>query len=214
MEIEARDKLTDANTITINEGGVLKIIDLHTGEVLAANNLSIREEKSTYLYTVPIASVICDYIREGLPFTKISEKPNMPPYNVIMRWRHIHPDFAEAIKRAKLDRAELYHDKALSFAESVQTEEEVKVAKLKIDTYKWAAEKNAPEEYGKSSKNESVGGVTFVINTGVPAAEPITIEVEHDNLGETVINEDIEGTVHTFAAERPNDEEVPSPEGD
>lgn len=172
------DSENDLSTITINDGGVLKVIDLHTGEVVAANNLNLANHNK-YHYTLPLASHICDLIREGHSFVSISKMPNMPPYSAIMRWRHLHPDFAEAIKRAKQDRAELYHDRVIEEADNIATEEDAKIAKPKIDAYKWAAEKNNPEEYGKAKPEKDHGGITFVINTGIPAEQPFTIEAQY-----------------------------------
>jgi hypothetical protein len=175
MELE---KPLENNTAVVLIDGILKTICLNTGEIISANNLALRNNNEVYVYTVPVATLICDYLRSGMPFSKIAELPHMPPYNIMAAWRKRYPDFAEAIKAAKKDRAEIYHDKALLTAEAIETEEDAKVAKLKIDTYKWAAEKNSPDEYGKAPPKEGNSGVTFVINTGVPNTPPTIIEVE------------------------------------
>jgi hypothetical protein len=175
----AENKYDDMNTVVINEDGILKTIDIYSGEVITSSNLRAITPQQRYVYTVPLASHICDLLREGKSFIEIGRLPNLPPYNVIMRWRHFHPDFAEAIKRAKLDRAELYHDKVLEEADGITTEEEAKIAKPKIDAYKWAAEKNNPEEYGKQKPEQGTTGITFIVHTGLPSETPVTIEATY-----------------------------------
>jgi len=42
------------------------------------------------------------------------------------------------------------------------------VAKLKVDTYKWAAQVNAPDEYsGKIESKDHTKNITIRINTGI-----------------------------------------------
>jgi hypothetical protein len=85
-------------------------------------------------------------------------------------WARKHPDFGDALKNAREDRAEYYHDKVIETVEALKEKDDVPVVKEQVAAYKWAAEKGNPNRYGKSTAEGSVGNVTIIVDTGIPDA--------------------------------------------
>lgn len=151
-----------------DETGTLMQMDLATGEVVPANvDTTIVTRRK---YTPTIASRICQLVREGKPISKIGLMDEFPNPAVIYQWARKYPDFAEALKNAREDRAEYFHDKVIETAEAIQEKDDVPVAKEQIAAYKWAAEKGNPNRYGKSQEASS-GSVTIIVDTGIPDKE-------------------------------------------
>ena len=85
------------------------------------------------------------------------------------------------MKGAMESRGFLFQDKAISAAEDARgdSSEEVAAQRLKVDTYKWAAEVNNPEVFGKKTKIEGTTAPTvIVIETGIRREEQPAIEVK------------------------------------
>jgi hypothetical protein len=124
-------------------------------------------------YTKALADIICQKLIEGTPMSKIVNIPGMPGLFTIGQWRRRHSDFEDAIKFARKMRAERLRDEALLEAESASglAGEFVAGSKLKVDTLKWAAEKDSPEDYGsKVQVSGSVGVVQLLVETGIRRA--------------------------------------------
>lgn len=83
-----------------------------------------------------------------------------PGYTTIMRWRDEIKEFREKYTRAQEDQGDFYAEKVVSTAEQCLPDAiEIQRAKLKIDSYKWAAGKRKPKDYGdKSSVDVTSGG--------------------------------------------------------
>lgn len=157
-----------------DKDGKLKQLDLTTGEETFA------ELPSTVIgrfkYTKEIASIILQHIREGKTVTKIALMDGMPNASMVYSWARKHPDFGDAMKAAREDRAEHFHDKVIEQADDLTAKEDVPIMKAKTDAYKWAAEKGNPQRYGKMKEDGGVGNVTIIVDTGIP--KPITVETE------------------------------------
>lgn len=139
---------------------------MHTGEVVAVEG----QNQNKFLYTLDMADAICNLIREGLTMQDIAKIGGMPPLHLIYKWKNIHPDFADRIKKAKGDRAEYYHDKAVAALDKADgsSKDEVPGLKLQFDGYLKLAEKNNPEEYAaKPDKVAGAGTTVIMINTGI-----------------------------------------------
>jgi hypothetical protein len=130
-----------------DKNGVVLGYDLVTGELVhrSDNNLPKRVP-----YNLEDARAILQLVREGNTIAGIGRMGQYPSASVIFTWLSKHPDFKEAMEQARVDRAEVFHDKALEVAEGVVDKEDVPAARLKIDTYKWAAEKGDKTRYGTS----------------------------------------------------------------
>lgn len=160
--------MDEKSTMTLlnRQTGKLETFNIHTGELIVREG----EAKNSFVYSLEMADAICNLIREGCTLNEISKYEGMPPLHVIYRWRSYHPDFAEKIKKAKLDRAEFYHDKAASILETASraTKDDVPAIKLQFDGYLKLAEKNNPEEYqAKPAQVAGAGTTVIMINTGI-----------------------------------------------
>lgn len=128
---------------------------------------SIRPE---FKYSTVIVDIICSRIAEGESLTKICKDPALPTFATISRWRRANDEFDQAIRHAYEDRAHYYHDKAIETAESTADKEEAAINRLKIDTYKWTAERSNRKQFAtKDDKKEvqQAATVTYIL-TGVP----------------------------------------------
>ena len=135
-----------------------------------------------------VADEILRRVIEGATIQAISREPGSPPAWQIYVWGMENPTFGEHLKRARQLRAEFFHDKAIDVAIEAKRKSDVSVAKLKSDTYKWAAEAGSPAQYGRKYLSEEHGKpapTVIVIDTGIrrERSEP-TIVIESTEIKE------------------------------
>jgi len=193
--LSIRQKIRNTQTMEhvftkLDEEGKLVVIDMYTGEVVRREgDVSVQQ----YCYTTLWGDAICEAIRRGHTFKDLSRDSTMPPLGVLYSWRRLHPDFNERLKAAYADRAEYYRDMAVETAELAETREEVNSARLKVETYKWAAAKDDPSRYAENVKVDTnlSGSVGFyALRTGVPHEE-LTDETDSAKLTEGTTTKDI-----------------------
>lgn len=128
------------------------------------------------LYSPDIAALILDlYIGgnpDGRPLSMhaISKMEGMPAYATILRWAREHKQFSEQFKRARQCRAIHLEERAMEIADGVIDKDSAPGERLRFDIFKWGAEIQHPEEYGKKV---TVAGdrdrpIVFKVLTGVP----------------------------------------------
>lgn len=153
-------------------------IDLITGETEKVKDIVSAAELKRYPYTVAQAQEILSRIVCGESVTSIAKDPTMPSYGVIMSWKIRFPDFGEMYRKAWSMRADRYVDKLEDVIETTTERDEVPAAKLKVDGYKWLAEKADPSRFGSKQEVSHTGGaVNIVVHTGINR-EPVTVEGE------------------------------------
>jgi hypothetical protein len=151
---------------------LVEVIDPDTGLV---HGVMYRKAKM-HEYSEVLGDIICDRMVHGEKITRICEDKNMPSYGVIQQWRKAHEGFSKNYDEAKLDRSDYYFDKVINEAEKAE-ETTVATAKLKIDSYKWAASVSKPSEYGQKSKgNIEIGSVIIKVDTGIVRPEDNILE--------------------------------------
>lgn len=171
------------------DDGIVRGYDLMSGELVhRSDNL---EPIIRTPYTLDTARKILDHVRNGETVSAIGSKSEFPSAAVIFHWLQKHPDFKEAMEQARLDRAEMFHDKALKAAEGVTEKDEVPAARLLVDTYKWAAEKGDKNRFGSTKIDVDVTKQDIIVmDTGIDRSknyeEPIdgefvTISKEADD---------------------------------
>jgi len=180
----------------MNDEGLLELVDITTGKVLAVQKTfepileqefeeyeledgskvllqkgvsldQVRDRKG-WAFSENVVDLMCTKIMEGMSLPKVCKLPGFPPYNVVSRWKRKHPEINESFQQAREDRAEYYVADALEIADqSYATTEEINCAKLKTETRKWIASKDAPGRYG--NKVEVSGEITSNcrIETGI-----------------------------------------------
>lgn len=137
-----------------------------------------------YPYSRIKADKIVTLVTEGWTLSKIErdlKKEGFPPRWAIYRWLNSQPGFKAKYEMAKKTRAETFADTAVDIALQTKSDEDVKAAKLQIDTLKWAAGVGNPSEYNPRPKEEKQANI-FVINTGIQREESKPIEVAHRKL--------------------------------
>ena len=172
-----------------SETGEYDLISLEDGEVISSSGL--KDTVSRYVFNVELAILMCQEIRRGRTISEIGLDPRFPPTEVIAHWRRMHPMFEDAIKIARKDRAEGYHDKIMQMADalgtkgSIYTKEELAAAKLAMDAYRWGAEKGDPETFGKKQEitHQNTQPTQIVVHTGIIRSKPDVV-VENTKLEE------------------------------
>lgn len=122
-------------------------------------------------YSEIIADIILDEVLNGSSLNKISQRPDMPTYSIIRRWRNEHPEFEEAYQMAVKMRAEKLIDEALDIARQTEDPDNiVGTSKLIIDQLKYVAQQEDPKKYSqKASVSDNNGNnVVFNIISGIP----------------------------------------------
>tara|TARA_R100001086_G_scaffold248358_1_gene185115 strand:+ start:8818 stop:9417 length:600 start_codon:yes stop_codon:yes gene_type:complete len=161
------------------KGRLKKAIEEGTPAPLSkARDTQIQKDKRGFVYSRKMASQIIERFIEGETISSITRYPDMPDRKSIYRWIAKHPEFKAEYEEAKKLRADCFHDKAIAEAEGATDPDDVRLHKLKIDTYKWAAGVGNPNEYNPRPKEENTGNI-FIINTGIDRPEKPPIDVEH-----------------------------------
>lgn len=123
------------------------------------------------LYTVDLGKRICDQVAQGKSLRAISAQSEMPSYNALLRWSKEHPELSKMLRAVREARARHFEDAAIEAAEAAEGKD---ADRLKVDTYKWAAEVNDPVTYGKklAHSGEVKGGFTINVVTGFGPPNP------------------------------------------
>jgi hypothetical protein len=168
-----------SKVFSVIENGKLLLIDKTSGEVVASSGEqdAIRN-RGQFSYSIAWREAILAQIFDGKTLYEIGKMEGYPSYGYILRWRLQHPDFDEDVNKARKMLAEKYHDEAID--QAMNHSEEISDAKdkikLKVDTLKWAAERNDPAKFGGSTKilgdkNNPIG--MYVLSTGIERGEKL-----------------------------------------
>ena len=107
-------------------------------------------------FTQELGDKICAKVMEGMPLVRICAEEGMPHPATVYRWFREHKDFCDNYARAKEDQADYFVEDILQIAD-LATIQDVQVAKLRVDTRKWAASKYKPKKYGDRLHAELTG---------------------------------------------------------
>jgi hypothetical protein len=122
----------------------------------------------------------CDLIADGSTTRKAAAEIGKAR-NHIHVWLQLYGNdsLRNQYARAQRDSATIYAEKAIETAEDVQ--EDVQRSRLKVDVYKWSAEKKDPSHYGNRSTQVLEGGdkpvetkLSGQLDIGGPIADHIT----------------------------------------
>lgn len=180
--LPAQKKDLNTHVVYNPETREYELVSLDSGEVVSSGNLEDTMRK--FVFNADIAVWICQEVRMGKTLTEIGDDPRFPPYEVISHWRRMHPLFNDQLKLARRDRAEGYHDKIIDMATrldqngGIMSKEEIASKKIAMDAFKWAAEKNDPDSFGKKQEIKHEGNqapATIVISTGIVRNKPDVI---------------------------------------
>lgn len=155
--------------------------------VYVPNNIqkAMLEELQGKNRSIPYSGLIAEKILElvylGHTLVQIAGMEGMPKYSTICKWRKEYPDFDEAYRMARKDRAEVYFNKMLAVVENAgEDKDEIALARLRSDIYKFAAKVSAPDDYAeKTTIDAKVAVGTFVIETGIRREGDAGFNVDH-----------------------------------
>jgi hypothetical protein len=154
-------------------------------------------------YSEQLADLICQKIVEGVPMSDICKEPGFPTLHMIARWKRLKPEFAQALQHAREARAELLRDQALKAATGPMDKDDVPAAKLAVDTFKWAAEKDDPRTYGnKVDVSGAISVMQLVVDTGIQRGpilqgEAVTVSNLLQGEADETIHREKEGEDHS-----------------
>lgn len=157
IQASYRDLLTDRRNLIE--------IDTEQGKVWVEEGIGLIPilKRKRILFCQIHADLLCQAIvDQGLSFERACAEVNLTP-GVVNNWKRERPEFAAALRMAKQERGEILRDRAVDTAlDSIDT-------KLKVETLKWAAEKDAPEDYGQRTKitGDKNNPIGFIIDTGI-----------------------------------------------
>jgi len=170
---------------------VFRIYDINTHKLIAEKNPLVCSEEYMKMFLKPpgkrlveyhpyIGDLIVDEILEGKTLLQISKDDRFPSMSVMQRWLMKYEDFFDKIRKAERSRAQIFHDKIVDVADQADTpmsDAELKTARLKVDTLKWAAKKGDAERYGdKTTIDGNLDhAVTIVVQTGI-RRDPLSME--------------------------------------
>lgn len=110
------------------------------------------------LYSLELATVICERLSKGESLTKLAKDNMMPDAATIYRWLNDNISFCEMYARAKDESADFMVDEMLEIADTKAFDRETAAAaKVQIDTRKWIASKLKPQKYGDKQQIEISG---------------------------------------------------------
>lgn len=98
-------------------------------------------------FTDEIGDKICAMVMSGVPLVRICQEEWAPHPTTVYRWLREHDKFCYNYARAKEDQADYFVEDIVQIAD-LATPDNVQVARLQVDTRKWAASKFKPKKYG------------------------------------------------------------------
>src|SRR5215472_8661519 len=108
-------------------------------------------------YSPEWAEGFCALIAEGQSVVEICAKPDMPSQQSVYTWLKQDEDFLERYARAREAQADKFFKECIEIADAA-TQENCNVARLRVDTRKWAAARLAPKKYSDHITHDVKGG--------------------------------------------------------
>jgi transposase-like protein len=158
------DNLSRAKKHTRSDGSEFWLEAALENEQLKVNN---------YEYSDVLADVICQLIAEkGISLRAIAGRMGVPPLKILRRWRVQFPEFERKLQLANKDRAEFFLEQALNSAEAANDLKDAPAEKLRVDTYKWAAQVLDNDTFGAKTKisGDANAPLQIIIDTGIRRA--------------------------------------------
>ena len=103
------------------------------------------------------AEAFCREISQGHSVAEICERRDQPSQQSVYTWLREDEDFLERYARAREAQADKFFKECIEIADAA-TQENCNVARLRVDTRKWAAARLAPKKYGDRISHDVKGG--------------------------------------------------------
>jgi hypothetical protein len=124
---------------------------------------------------------------EGQSVAEICERRDQPSQQSVYSWLRENGHFLERYARARDAQADKLFKECLEIADKA-TPENVSVARLQVDTRKWAAARLAPKKYGDRVEHDHRGGLNFqpAVLVQIGGGERGDVKVEADVSGKLI----------------------------
>jgi len=173
--------------VYIGKYGQLEEIDLHTGEVtkkyLSPEELldyTVVEEKgrvtfvptkeyqSVAKYTTAVGEMFAFRLLSGRGVMDVCKELEIS-YHTYCKWKRQYEEFRDFVENARRDKAEVYFDKIAATVEATAADEdEIALARLKVDAYKHIAGVSDPRRFGpKQQIDAKIAVARLVVDTGI-----------------------------------------------
>lgn len=104
-------------------------------------------------YTPEIAAEICERLAQGEVWSRICNTGRMPSYATLYAWRDRHPEFGEALARAREMAADYFADRVVEVAEGA-TSATASGDRIRVGALQWRAAKAFPPRYGRKAEDQ------------------------------------------------------------
>jgi Bacteriophage Sf6, terminase small subunit-like len=112
-------------------------------------------------YSDEWAEAFCREISQGHSVAEICERRDQPSQQSVYTWLRGNEDFLERYARAREAQADKLFKECLTIADAARPED-ANVARLRVDTRKWASARLAPKKYGDRVSHDVKGaGINF-----------------------------------------------------
>ena len=111
-------------------------------------------------YSPEWAERFCELLAQGQSVRQICSQPGQPDKSQVYRWLDDNDDFRDQYARAREAQADKFFNECIEIADTA-TQENCNVARLRVDTRKWAAARLAPKKYGDHIQHDVKGGLNF-----------------------------------------------------
>ena len=132
------------------------------------------EHSYPILFDPGIGAQIIALYESGESLSAICRQPGMPSVGTVSAWIKDSKQHKESFEAARQVRAMQFEEKVIAEADAIpqySIPEDAAGTRVKIETYKWAAEMADPTRYGKKMTHQGDPDkpITFRVITGVPA---------------------------------------------
>lgn len=138
-------------------------------------------------YTSEIMDKIVERVSVGETLRAICKEPNMPSECTFRKWVRENPSLAKAWHLAKELRAHSLFDKAIDLADILSkgngtdlTANQIRALQVAIDTYKFAASRLNPRDYGERVPISPVVPVQIVTTLNLGQEGPLRLAAKED----------------------------------
>lgn len=112
-------------------------------------------------YPLATRDLLLERLAESGSLLAVCRAPDMPSRTTVYNWLRSDPAWAEQYARAKAIGIDRYVEETTAIADAA-TPADVAVARLRVDTRHWVAERMLPKVYGPRAGLELSGGVAVV----------------------------------------------------
>lgn len=159
------------------ETGVITKVDLSPTDLLDYHPVDhkgklkwvkLEDSPAPAKYNAAIGELFAYRILEGSGVKKACAEVGLS-YPLYCKWRKLYPEFRDMVDEARRDFGEQYFDKIAETVEATAADEdEIALARLKVDAYKHLAQVSDARRFGaKTQIDAKVGIARLVVDTGI-----------------------------------------------